>query len=64
MLSLAFTTQESHLQDTSDMAGAARLHPFIQLGLLSGLHLAERESGFIGALDNAERLAKVSTFGR
>ena len=64
MLSIAFTTQEGHLQDTPDTASAARLHPFIQLGLLSGLQLAERDSSFIGTLDLTERLAKVSTFGR
>jgi hypothetical protein len=64
MLSFAFTTQEGHLQGTPDTASAARFHPIIQLGLLSGLHLVERDSSFIGTLDSAERLAKVSTFGR
>jgi len=64
MLSLAFATQEGHVQDSPTATNSERLHPFIQLGLLSGLHLLERDSLYMRTLDDAERLAKVSAFGR
>ena len=64
MLSLAFTVQEGHIQTSPTATNAERLHPFIQLGVLSGLHLLERDSMYMRTLDDTERLAKVSTFGR
>lgn len=64
MLSLAFTTQQVAVESAPDTANAARLHPVVQIGLLSGLHLVTMNSSSIVALGGNERLAKVSTFGR
>ncbi len=64
MLSLAFTPQEEIIQTSPTATNAEHLHPFLQLGVLSGLHLLERDSLYMGVLNGTERLAKVSAFGR
>ena len=64
MLSLAFTAQQVEVESAPDTASAARLHPIVQMGILSSLHLVNLSSGSIATLGGNERLAKVSTFGR
>ena len=65
MLSLAFTAQ----LPTSDLtppsaAKSKQLDPFLELSLLSSLHLIEHNSRSMSALRGSAFLGKISSIGR
>lgn len=59
MLSLAFSPQEELEENTPDMASSVRLHPAVQIGLLSGLNLASLSSSSVATLNSPNRVVTV-----
>ena len=65
MLSLAFTAQQPTIDLTPPSAVRPKqLDPFLELSLLSGLHLIEHNSRSMSALRGSEFLGRISSFGR
>ena len=64
MLSLAFSAQRGPEESAPDIAGSARLHPVVHVGLLSGIHLASLNSSSLAALNSFEPTAKVTSSDR
>ena len=64
MLSLAFSTQRELEGNTPDIASSVRLHPAVQIGLLSGLHLASLSSSSVATLNSSNRIVKVTNNDR